>query len=133
MVGANIGTLGSRSGDARRPPNLTKAAPGSKHAAARGRGVAPAEEWATLSKPLSISASVAVNRVTGGEVIGTQINRRQHDTFHGNQVKVARGGQASVNTGISGPVNITGPVTFVQGATGLQSGAGPVLQQGNRT
>ena len=197
LVGAKIGTLGLRSGEARRPSNLTKAAPGSKRAAAPiakpaaapisksaaapgsknaaasgpkraappgpksaaapgpkravgpglkhaaapglkpaaalGRGVAPAAGQATRSKPFSISASVEVSSVTGGEVIGTQINRRQGDTIHGNLLKVARGGQASVNTGISGPVNITGPVTFIQGPTSLPPSAGPVLEAHEHT
>jgi len=173
LVGAKIGTLGLRSEGARRPSNLTKAAPGSKraaapiakqaaapgpksaaapgskraaapssknaaapglkHAAAPGRRVAPAAGQATRSKPFSISASVAVSSVTGGKVIGTQINRRQGDTIHGNPVKIARGGQASVNTGISGPVNITGPVTFIQGPTSLPPSAGPVLEAHEHT
>jgi hypothetical protein len=61
--------------------------------------------------------------VTGGQVIGTQVNQREGDTVQGNQVNVAAGGQASVNTAFGGPVHIAGPVTIVQGPTGPSPGA----------
>lgn len=74
----------------------------------------------------SRKVSVDVGSVTDGQVIGTQVNQREGDIIHGNQVNAASGGQTSVNTGISGPVHITGPVTFIQGPAGTQPSAGPV-------
>ena len=134
VVGARIDTLGLRGGDSRRQPNPTKAnAPSPKGAAAPSRGTEPAEDWAKAAKPFSTTANVEVGSVTGGEVIGTQINRHEGDTVHGNQMNVASGGQASVNTGISGPVNITGPITFIQGSAGTPPSTGPAAGVHDRT
>ena len=85
------------------------------------------------AKTAALSAEVAVGSVTGGEVIGTQFNQREGDTVHGTQVNVASGGQGAVNAGISGPVSITGPVTFIQGPTGTPPSAGPAAGAHERT
>ena len=69
------------------------------------------------------TANVHVGNVDGGQVIGSQVNRRDGDKIHGNQVNVASGGQASTNTGFGGPVKINGPVTIIQGPTGAQPSA----------
>lgn len=68
--------------------------------------------------------NVKVGTVSGGQVIGEQVNRRAGDTIHGNQMNVAAGGQVSNNTGVSGTANFYGPVTINQGNTGAPSSAG---------
>lgn len=123
VTGVKIGTLSG--GESRQPPRPTKAkAPPPSKAGAPSSGAAPDEARAKAATPFSTSANVGVGNVTGGEVIGTQVNQREGDTVHGNQMNVASGGQASVNTGINGPVNINGPVTFIQGPTGTQPSVG---------
>ena len=125
VIGAKIGTLGV--GETLGRPRKTKAKPPPSPTSARTtRGSEPDETRPKAPESFSTAASVDVGSVTGGQVIGTQVNRREGDSIHGNPVNVASGGQASVNTGFSGPVNIGGPVTIIQGSTGTQPGAGAV-------
>lgn len=75
-------------------------------------------------KSVSPSTRVDVGSVSGGQVIGTQSNRREGDRFQGNQTNVAPGGQASTNTGFAGPVHNYGPVVINQGPNSSQLSAG---------
>lgn len=116
LTGVKIGTLG---GDRSTPPSRsTKAKPPLTRGAASGR------DQPKASRAISSSSNVEVGKVTGGQVIGTQLNRREGDRIGENQVNVISGGQASNNTGFSGPVKISGPVTIVQGRAGAGSTAG---------
>jgi len=90
------------------------------------RGKRPSERGAK-SVARTMDTEVQVGEVTGGEVIGTQTNLREGDAIHENQVNVAAGGQASVKTGISGQVQIHGPVTIIQGSTGTPANTPPTV------
>lgn len=76
------------------------------------------------TRSVSPSTRIRVGRVSGGQVIGTQSNRREGDKFQGNQTNVAPGGQSSTNTGFAGPVHNYGPVVINQGANSSQLSAG---------
>lgn len=122
VTGAKIDTLGGPA--PRLPPRPTKAKPPlGPVTAPHTRGAAPREEQPKATKSFSSSSNVEVENVTGGQVIGMQVNRREGDRIQGNQVNIAAGGQASNNTGFSGPVKINGPVTIIQGPTGVQPSA----------
>ncbi|MBX3325701.1 MAG: CHAT domain-containing protein [Nitrospira sp.] len=116
LTGVKIGTLGS---DRSTPPSRsTKAKPPlGPVKAPLTRGAASGWEQPKATRAISSFSNVEVGKVTGGQVIGTQLNRREGDRIRGNQVNVASGGQASNNTGVSGPVKISGPVTIIQGST----------------
>src|SRR5262249_47471555 len=72
--------------------------------------------------PPNSDTSVSVGNVSGGQVIGTQVNERGGDTVHGDQVHVASG-HATLNRGIGGENVQIGSVTIYQGANG-QPGTG---------
>jgi hypothetical protein len=128
VIGAKIGTFGLDPFEPpppkkSKPPRPREAAAAPPPAAPEMSGAEPDEARPKASASFSTTASVEVDSVTGGQVIGTQVNRREGDTIQGNQVNVAAGGQASVNTAFGGPVHIAGPVTIVQGPTGPSPGA----------
>ncbi|WP_295396824.1 CHAT domain-containing protein [uncultured Thiodictyon sp.] len=133
VVGGKFDTLGG--GGSRRPSSPTTAKPSPVEIKDWGKELTSLDQEEGIellhvlqsgprlrgeakTAALSADVDVGVGSATGGHVIGTQFNQREGDTVHGTQVNVASGGQGSVNTGISGPVNITGPVTFIQGPTG---------------
>lgn len=121
LTGVKIGTLGST-----RSHSLTKSTAPVYDACHRGlmdeyredlSGRKPAVRHKPKTEFSTTTAHVHVDRADGGQVIGAQVNRRDGDTIKGNQVNAASGGQASNNTGFSGPVKINGPVTIIQGPT----------------
>jgi hypothetical protein len=111
VTAVKIDTFGG--GDSSRPLRPTKTK--SREAAKAKSPTKVLEEGEKQNAAPATRTNVDVGNVSGGQVIGTQINQRGGDTVHGNQVPVGAGGQATLRTGIRGENLQIGSVTIYEG------------------
>jgi len=81
---------------------------------AKTLGAGPESSPRKAAEPIG-NTNVGAGPVTGGQVIGTQVNERRGDTVHGDQVNVT-GGRGVLNTGLRGDNMQIGSVTIYQGS-----------------